>query len=114
MVRKQVYITAEQDTLLKRLAAASGLTEAEIMRAALDALAALTYEQPKLNEGQVSKTAVMEKYVAETARDWAGLAIDGTLADAAWQKELAFIRSLGKRKAGKTAAEAWKFNRDEL
>jgi hypothetical protein len=36
MVRKQVYIESRQETLLKRAAQETGLTEAEIVRQALD------------------------------------------------------------------------------
>ena len=36
MVRKQVYIHARQDELLKRLSTESGATEAEIIRHAID------------------------------------------------------------------------------
>ena len=38
MVRKQVYITAEQDEKLKAAAAELGVTEAELVRRAVDAL----------------------------------------------------------------------------
>ena len=36
MVRKQVYIEPRQETLLKRLARDTGVTEAEIIRQAID------------------------------------------------------------------------------
>lgn len=36
MVRKQIYIYKRQDALLKRLAEARGLSEAEIIRQAID------------------------------------------------------------------------------
>ena len=36
MVRKQVYIEPRQDELLKRIASATGATEAEIIRQAID------------------------------------------------------------------------------
>jgi hypothetical protein len=47
MVRKQVYIEPRQDEMLKRLAKATGATEAEIIRQAIDRYAteALTLEQ---------------------------------------------------------------------
>jgi len=38
MVRKQVYITKEQDETLKRLAAQLGVTEAEVVRRGVEAL----------------------------------------------------------------------------
>lgn len=37
MVRKQLYLTEEQDASLKRQAAEAGVSEAEIVRRALDA-----------------------------------------------------------------------------
>jgi len=40
MVRKQVYIEPRQDELLKRIASATGATEAEIIREAIDQYAA--------------------------------------------------------------------------
>ena len=39
MVRKQVYLEERQERKLKRLARATGRTEAEILRAAIDAVA---------------------------------------------------------------------------
>ena len=36
MVRKQIYIEAEQEALLKRLGEQTGLSEAEIVRRAID------------------------------------------------------------------------------
>ena len=46
-VRKQVYIDAQQEVLLKRLAAELGLSEAEIVRQAIDRRASeVTVEVP--------------------------------------------------------------------
>jgi hypothetical protein len=42
LVRKQTYITPEQDRALKRLAQQQGTTEAEILRRAIDQLLAAT------------------------------------------------------------------------
>jgi antitoxin ParD1/3/4 len=42
MIRKQIYLTPEQDAKLKRLARMNQQTEAEIVRAALDNLSELT------------------------------------------------------------------------
>jgi hypothetical protein len=39
MVRKQVYITPEQDRILKRCAARRGVTEAEVIREGIEAVA---------------------------------------------------------------------------
>ncbi|MCX7740592.1 MAG: ribbon-helix-helix domain-containing protein, partial [Meiothermus sp.] len=38
MIRKQIYLAPEQEAKLKRLARATGRSEAEIIREALDAL----------------------------------------------------------------------------
>ena len=38
MVRKQIYITKDQDATLKRVAAERGQTEAEVVRACLEGL----------------------------------------------------------------------------
>jgi hypothetical protein len=37
LIRKQTYITPEQDAALKKMAADEGTTEAEVLRRALDA-----------------------------------------------------------------------------
>jgi len=42
MVRKQIYLEAAQDTLLKRLAAEAGVSEAEVIRQAVARHAAQT------------------------------------------------------------------------
>lgn len=46
MVRKQFYIQQRQDALLKRLSQARGLSEAEIIRQAIEREAAGTPTQP--------------------------------------------------------------------
>ena len=48
MVRKQFYIQKRQDALLKRLSQARGLSEAEIIRQAIEREAAGTPAQPVL------------------------------------------------------------------
>ena len=48
MVRKQFYIQKRQDALLKRLSQARGLSEAEIIRQAIEREAAGTPTQPVL------------------------------------------------------------------
>lgn len=50
MVRKQIYIRKRQDALLKRLAQARGLSEAEIIRQAIDREVAGETAQPALND----------------------------------------------------------------
>lgn len=50
MIRKQIYIESAQERRLKQLAAATGLTEAEIIRRALDQqLLSLRISQPNLS-----------------------------------------------------------------
>lgn len=115
MVRKQVYITPEQDELLKRVAEERGVTEAEVIRAALDTLAPLTYEQGENTAGRIREAAVMDRYMAnQTGTDAAGLVLDRKLADEIWAKEVAFLEALAAQDGSKTTGEAWKFNRDEL
>jgi hypothetical protein len=46
MVRKQIYISRRQQTLLKRLAEARGLSEAEVIRQAIDREASHATPQP--------------------------------------------------------------------
>ena len=56
MVRKQIYIQKRQNLLLKRLAKARGVSEAEIIRQALER--EFTGEQRKLTENDT--TAIKE------------------------------------------------------
>lgn len=49
LVRKQTYITPEQDAALKRIAAAQHTTEAEVLRRALDALLQLEARERESN-----------------------------------------------------------------
>jgi antitoxin ParD1/3/4 len=46
MVRKQVYLTAEQDCKVKRLAAKSGRTESDVIRSALNQAAEAADDDP--------------------------------------------------------------------
>jgi hypothetical protein len=119
MIRKQVYITQEQDEKLKRLAEARGQTEAEVVRAALDGLREVTYEVGAEHGSlRVAETAVLEYGVDEdvgTQRQ-AGEALRRRIAQAAWAEELAFIRSLDENRdvtAGRDDS-GWKFNREEV
>ena len=117
MVRKQVYITVEQDEKLKRLAEARGQTEAEVMRHALDGVSEVSYSagQMSISEGRLQEAAaVMDRYVvnsqgideAGSVRTFAGRRLD----DRAWAEEIAFIKSLVKATRGTTD----RFDRDEL
>jgi hypothetical protein len=118
MVRKQFYITPEQDEELKRLAKARGQTEAEVVRGALDGLREVTYEARQRESGnRVAETAVLEYKVDEDVDIGARAReqLRRRLAREAWEKELAFLRSLGAgRSAGDDTRSAWKFNREEL
>jgi hypothetical protein len=59
-VRKQLYIEAEQEKALKRRAKALGITEAEIVRDALDAALAPSYA-PALPENLVALEEVLAR-----------------------------------------------------
>ncbi|MDF1521547.1 MAG: hypothetical protein P1P87_01850 [Trueperaceae bacterium] len=63
MIRKQVYLTEHQEHALKRRAAETGLSEAELVRRALDAiLAAPTPAAPR-----PGRTAALERLRATWA-----------------------------------------------
>lgn len=64
MVRKQFYIEERQEAKLKALASSTGLSEAQIIRQAIDQQTASTFRSPKHR------------------------------ADEAWERERAFIQSL--------------------
>ena len=118
MVRKQIYITQEQDERLKRLAAERGKTEAEVVRTALDNLGAVTYEVAGSgSDRQLREVAVMEYRTTGETSASAARGADmsrNSLADKIWQEELAFIRSLGGEARARGMGSAWKFNREEL
>ena len=61
MVRKQVYIESRQETLLKQAAADTGLTEAEIVRQALD----LWAERRRAWQAWRKERAFIETLIAE-------------------------------------------------
>ena len=89
MIRKQVYITAEQDRWLKRRAQELGVPEAEVLRRSLDATA-----------GRNSPDA------------YGGLTPPATVRDPeACEAHIAFVKS---RMALKVPQETWKFNREEI
>lgn len=74
MVRKQVYITAEQDALLKRRAKALGVSEAEIVRRGIEAAgstaASLPFDRKAWEEAlQFMKERARLK-VPQTGRSW--------------------------------------------
>ena len=116
LVRKQFYITPEQDVKLKRLAAERGVTEAELVRAALDALGEVTYDRHALASGSLREAAVMERYVTDDAGRLDNLiqALDQQSADEAWQRELGFLESLRDRTIEGNEGESWRFDREEV
>jgi hypothetical protein len=64
MVRKQVYIHARQDELLKRLSAESGTTEAEIIRHAIDLRGLLAAEPRRDPAAWQAERAFIESLIA--------------------------------------------------
>lgn len=74
MVRKQVYITTEQDKLLKRRAKALGVTEAEVVRQGIELVsnspASFPFDRKAWEElkRDMDKRARMK--VPQTGRTW--------------------------------------------
>jgi hypothetical protein len=116
MIRKQFYITEAQDAKLKKLAAERDATEAELVRAAIEAYGQVQDQEGARNILRVSETALKEGYMTEKLTSVTVSADERRifLDDAAWAEEMAFIRGLvesGER--GRTAAD-WRFNREEI
>ena len=65
MVRKQVFITAEQNRKLKARAAATGVAEAELIRAGID------LRLDKEPEAQRAWRAAVDQTVARLSGTWA-------------------------------------------
>ena len=80
MIRKQVYLDERHDRMLKRRATARGITEADIIREALDCTA--------VGAGGVSRRSM-------------------NLDVPAGEKALAFMRSLGRRRSKGPAGRTW-------
>ena len=115
MIRKQVYITADQDAMLKRLAEARGQTEAEVVRDALDLVNELAYERRTVEPERVREAvAIMDRYVTDNEdKDvitGVSLFQSRRLDSEAWQEEIAFIKRLAQTSRGTTDH----FDRDEL
>ena len=74
MVRKQVYITTEQDKLLKRRAKALGVTEAEVVRRGIELAGTTAASLPFDSQAwewlkrDMAKRARMK--VPQTGRSW--------------------------------------------
>ncbi len=73
MIRKQVYITPEQEAFLKRRSRELGVTEAELIRRAIDAFLDEFVELPGSDAANAT-IYVMEERAriaeAQAARDW--------------------------------------------
>lgn len=65
MVRKQIYITKDQDETLKRVAAERGQTEAEVVRSCLEGLV------PEEEHDRAAKRREAIDRLMVHARDWA-------------------------------------------
>lgn len=74
MVRKQIYIEHQQEELLKRRAKELGITEAELVRRAIDQIAdAQATSARKLKAWQEAKAVMEERLrmdVPQTGRTW--------------------------------------------
>lgn len=74
MVRKQVYITAQQEKLLKRRAKALGLTEAEIVRRGIELAGQTSASLPPDREAWTEAVRFMKERarlkVPQTGRSW--------------------------------------------
>jgi hypothetical protein len=113
MIRKQVYLTAEQDAVLKQQARERGVAEAVVLREALDRYltAGTTYVQGERQPaGQVREVAVMtyeakaDEVTYAGADRFAGRGLD----DEAWEEELRFIEALAQRKALGGSTRQWR------
>jgi len=74
MVRKQVYITAEQDELLKRRAKALGVSEAQVVRQGIElasrSAASLPFDRKAWEEEKQFIRKRMRMRVPQTGRSW--------------------------------------------
>lgn len=74
MVRKQVYITAEQEELLKRKAKALGVSEAELVRRGIELAGQSRVElPPDLKAWEEEKRFIQKRMrmrVPQTGRSW--------------------------------------------
>ncbi len=107
MIRKQFYIEAEQDRLLKRLAGRLGVSEAELIRRGIDSLE---------RDAAAGTSARVSDLVApyRTGAEARGAAAPAPPADlAAWEEEKAFIEQRMRRfKDVPQTGRTW--TRDEL
>ena len=61
MIRKQIYIASRQDTLLKKIAKQRGVSEAEVIRQALDR----EVQMPGIEQNIETAFAKMENFMNE-------------------------------------------------
>jgi hypothetical protein len=107
MIRKQFYIEAEQDRLLKRLAGRLGVSEAELIRRGIDSL-----ERDARAETAVRVSDLVASY--RTGTEARGAAVPAPAVDlAAWEESKAFIEQRMRRfKDVPQTGRTW--TRDEL
>lgn len=124
MVRKQVYITEEQEEILKEIAAARGVTEASLLRDALDKYIAENRAAPPSSvvyEPQRERPVPMIREVAEVpymahsndfsqvySRMGAYQQAARHLDDDAWEEELRFIKELAQRRPEGGSTQQWR------
>jgi hypothetical protein len=122
MVRKQIYLDAQQDKKLKRLAKASGLTEAELVRRAVDDLdeADTTSAAARREAGERLLALMLERVERDSATaasdlPWSRADIyqghPRRLDDDAWAEELAFMEARARSLPDGGSTEKW--NRED-
>jgi hypothetical protein len=115
MVRKQLYIDGAQDEKLKRFAMAWGVSEAQVVRRAIDEL--LEYDLAQLDDlRQIAEPAAvayggtMEESRERKREGWQNRRLDHD----AWLEELAFIQERARQLGGQGGGSADRFNREEM
>jgi hypothetical protein len=115
MVRKQFYITSEQDAKVKEIARTLGVTEAEVIRRAImQIVEEPSYEYKSRSEAtnhQVRDVAQMERSLSyELTWSRADLYRDQVrhLDDSAWQEELAFIEERMRSMTEGGSTDRWR------
>ncbi len=94
MVRKQVYITIEQNEMLKRLAASLNVTEAEVIRRGIERIEARNLwriAEPHATYAGTPEEQKSLSYELPWSRADLYQGHSRSLDDAAWEEELAFI-----------------------
>jgi hypothetical protein len=116
MIRKQLYLDAAHEEKLKHLAQAWGVSEAEVVRRAIDGLMEYEYDSKgATNTQRVAEAATvaygmtMERTEARRNRDWQNRRLDHD----AWLEELAFIEERARKLAAAGGGSTYKFNRED-